>query len=223
MDSVVLKGRKTGYEIYLNDAANFDEIMRELNVLLQKLQTSEAKSDNQLAFALETGNRLLTKAQVKRVRELFERFTNFKIEHIQAKVIDIATAKEAERKNNIHVEMAVIRSGQELAFDSDVLFLGNLHQGGVLRSHGSIFMLGQSSGIIEAGYPDNDEAVVVGDLSSTTQVRISDTVEIINPKNHSFDNSTVALINDLHVLDFDEVSNLATLRPKLFRKMEENQ
>ncbi|MCH4171006.1 MAG: septation inhibitor protein [Lactobacillus sp.] len=222
MDSVILKGRKNGYEITLNASANFDDNMVDLNRLLEKLSEAEQESDSDLGFYLKTGSRLLNDAQTQRIYDLFDKYKGFSITDLQADVADLAAIAAAEKVNHIHVEMATIRSGQEVSYESDVLFLGNLHPNGVLKSRGNIFVMGDCSGILCAGFPDNEDAVIVGDISDVPQIRISDTVEIINKKNQQFSKSTVALINDLHVLDFDTLDNLSSLRPKLYRKMEDN-
>ncbi|MFD1671123.1 septum site-determining protein MinC [Agrilactobacillus yilanensis] len=222
MDSVSLKGRKNGYEINLNANANFDDNITDLLNLLQRLSQSEQEDHGDLDFFLNTGRRLLDEPQIQRIQALFDKFQHFKLAHLAADVLDKSQAQTQVRKQGIHAEMSVIRSGQEVVYESDVLFLGNLHAGGVLKSTGSIFVLGQCEGILYAGYPDNDMAVIVGDISQATQVRISDTIEIIDPKRQHFSKDTIALINDLHVLDFDTSDHLLALRPKLYRKMEDN-
>lgn len=222
MDSVSLKGRKNGYEIFLDANAKFEDNIVDLLNLLQRLSQSEQEDHGDLAFFLNTGRRLLDAAQTQRVEDLFAKFEHFSLERLVADVMDIAEVQQKARKTGIHIEMSVIRSGQEAAYESDVLFLGNLHAGGVLKSSGNIFVLGQCSGILYAGYPDNNDAVIVGDISNATQVRISDTIEIVDKKRRHFSTETVALINDLHVLDFDTSDHLSALRPKLYRKMEDN-
>lgn len=222
MDSVSLKGRKNGYEIFFDANAKFDDNIIDLLNLLQRLSQSEQEDHGDLAFFLNTGRRLLDEEQTQRVYETFHKFEHFNLERLSADVIDPADIEVTVPKKDMQIEMAVIRSGQEVAYETDVLFLGDLHAGGVLKSSGNIFVLGQCSGILYAGYPDNNDAVIVGDISSATQVRISDTIEIIDNKRNQYAQNTVTLVNDLHVLDFDTLDHLSALRPKLYRKMEDN-
>lgn len=224
MDSVILKGRKNGYEIFLDANAKFEDNLTDLAALLQRLYQSEQDQKGALSFYLSTGRRLLDEQQRQQIGALFQRYENFQIDSLASDVILATAVQEATtkvRQENIQVDLSVIRSGQEVSYESDVLFLGDLHDGGVLKSTGSIFILGHCAGILHAGFPDRNDAVIIGDLTEATQVRISDTIEIINNNNHDFAKDGLAYINDLHVLDFDKISHLSTLRPKLYRKMED--
>ena len=58
-------------------------------------------------------------------------------------------------------------------------------------------------------------AVVCGNVAHAQQVRIADLVEIVSETDYE-DMQKLIYVNDLHVLDTAEVTELKTIRPKVF-------
>lgn len=217
MDAVILKGRKDGFELQLADVADFDAILAGLEQLLQKL--AQDTPDSGVQFSITTGNRLLTSDQQTQVRRIFDRFPRFEIKALAANVADVAAVKAQCLARATHIVGGIVRSGQLLDYTGDVLFVGVLHASGTLRATGSIFVLGQVEGLLIAGASGDTSAVIAGDISHAGQVRIADTVEIIEDNTYSA--QTLTYINDLHILEHGQISSLSAMRPKLFRKLED--
>lgn len=57
--------------------------------------------------------------------------------------------------------------------------------------------------------------VVCGNMAHAQQVRIADLVEIVSETDYE-DMQKLIYVNDLHVLDTAEVTELKTIRPKVF-------
>ncbi|MFD1393009.1 septum site-determining protein MinC [Lacticaseibacillus jixianensis] len=218
MEAVTLKGRKDGFELRLAAEASLAEIAAALATLLARV-AGDTKGTEEVAFVLETGDRLLSEEQAKAVQEVFAAYPHFKIQTIHADVAATAPLREKFRAKATHLVGGVLRSGQEADYTGDVLFLGNLHRGATLRTTGSIFVMGTVEGLLIAGAMGDQEAVIVGDISSAGQIRIADTLEIIDK--NSYTAQTTSYIDDLHALVHGKVPDLAKLRPKLFRKLEE--
>ncbi|ASN62007.1 septum site-determining protein MinC [Latilactobacillus curvatus] len=222
MDAVTLRGRKEGFELNIDAGADFDQALVALAELLNKIRLEQPQlGSDQIELELTTGRRLLNDAQKQALATVFEQFPEFNGTSIQSEVMTIEQAEIDRRENSIHVEPNVLRSGQEVNYVGDVLFVGNLHQGATLKATGSIFVLGEVAGIVHAGFPDNAEAVVAGDLSHALQLRIADAVEILDHKKTPFTAQSVSFINDLHVIDYGELTDLKQINPKLYRKMKE--
>lgn len=222
MASATLKGRKDGYEVQLDDAASFAENLTDLGGLLRQVHEAQAAlHEDQANFVIGTGRRLLTPDQEIAVRALLDPYPHFQITAFKATVIDAHDLSPLIRQTHVPVAIGVIRSGQERQFDGDVLFVGALHHGGVLKARGSVFFLGEAAGVIHAGYPDDAEAVVVGDLTGATQVRIADMVDIVDQANSHLTSTSFAYVNDLHTIDYSECINLRQTRPRLYAQMEE--
>ncbi|MFD1483707.1 septum site-determining protein MinC [Lacticaseibacillus baoqingensis] len=217
MDAVILKGRKDGFELQLADDASWEAIFAGLETLLHKLASDTPEGD--VEFTLTTGNRLLSMDQQTQIQRIFDRFARFEVKTIQALVADTATLKAQCLARSVHLVGGIIRSGQVQTYTGDVLFLGTLHRSGTLQATGSIFVMGSVEGLLIAGANGDQQAVIGGDISHAGQIRIADTVEIIEANDYSA--QTLTYINDLHILEHGQVAALAQLRPKLFRKLED--
>lgn len=217
VDAVILKGRKDGFELQLADTAAWDAILTDLDALLQKL-ANDAPEGN-VEFKLLSGNRLLTSDQQTQVQRLFDRFGRFEIKSLTANVEDPSAFKAKLLAQATHIVGGIVRSGQSLEFHGDVVFVGTLHVSGTLKATGSIFVLGQVEGLLIAGAAGDTSAVIAGDISHAGQIRIADTVEIIDKNDYQAD--TLSYINDLHILEHGHVADLSKMRPKLFRKLED--
>lgn len=218
MDNLVLRGRDDGYELDVLADRSFDACMIDMNNLLQKLQ-AKADADHQIAFSIRTGQRLLNQEQKQRIVDLFARFDAFTISELKAEVADQPTVAAILKAHKVNFVPQTIRSGQELFFDGDVVLLGNLHQGAKLAASKNVFVLGAAQGIIHAGYPDNNEAIIAGNLSAATQLRISDIIEVIDDDTAT-QAQQFAYIDDLHKLALANLSQLKQEKPKLYQQME---
>lgn len=218
MDAVTLKGRQSGFELQLASEASLDEITAALTTLLARV-AGDTKDQEHVDFVLETGDRLLNEDQAKAVQTVFDTYPQFAIKTIHAAVAAVEPLRAEFAAKATHLVGGVLRSGQEADYSGDVLFLGDLHRGATLKTTGSIFVMGQVEGLLIAGTLGDQEAVIVGDISRAAQIRIADTLEIIDK--NSYTAQTTSYIDDLHALVHGKVPALAKLRPKLFRKLEE--
>ena len=78
-------------------------------------------------------------------------------------------------------------------------------------------MLGSVEGVLHAGYRDNVIAVIAGNFKEAQQIRISDLVDIIETDKQ--EKNVVAYVNDLHAVSYTTLSELKTLRPKIFTQV----
>ncbi|MFD1319461.1 septum site-determining protein MinC [Loigolactobacillus zhaoyuanensis] len=223
MQFVVLKGHQGGYQLTLKQNGAFTAIIAELSELFVKLSREQSSQDDTkiVGFKIDTEKRLLTDQEKRQIQDLIEQYPQFKVEQIESDVITKAAAQILKEQDSIHMSRLVIRSGQEVQVDGDVLFIGAVHRGGILRATGSVYVVGKIEGVVHAGFPDRDDAIVVGDLSQAIQVRIADTVDILADSDQAFTPRSITYINDLHLLDYGNLDDLKTIRPKLYNKIGE--
>lgn len=217
MPTVVLKGYKDGYELLLKDNADFEQIIRELQELFRKLQRDTVGKDERLSFTVNTGARLLDAKQKQKIEALIGEYPRFSIHRFVSDVVSTKDALEFLEEHTVHLNTDTVRNGQVKMINGDVLFLGNVHQGGILQATGSIFVLGQVEGILHAGYPDNVIAVITGNIKTAQQLRISDLVDII--ESDDLLEKDVAYVNDLHAFSYTTLNELKMLRPKIFTQV----
>lgn len=221
MQAVVLKGYKNGYELILEPTASFSEIKIELGELMEKLHNDEsADRTEKYSFNINTGQLLYTAEQKQELENIFANYPRFSIHKIQSSVIERQEAQEIFDSTTVHVNGDIIRNGQDKLIQGDLLFLGTLHEGGILRATGSIFVLGTANGILCAGHENNTRAVLAGNLRDAQQLRIADLVDIVNEdkKIASTEKMSALFVNDLHALALTQIEELKAKRPKLFIK-----
>lgn len=220
MSAIVLKGYKEGYEIELKQEASFKDITKELEELIDKLkQEKKIEEKDSISFDVKTGKRLLSDEQCQKIEEIITKYENFTIHRIISDVVEMKDAMELIQNKSVHIVGDVIRNGQVKTVNGDLLFLGDVHQGGILRATGNIYSLGNIHGIIHAGFDSNITSVIVGNIKGAQQLRIGDLVDIVDEEKVTDSSETIVYVNELHALEFETLDKLKTLRPKIFNQV----
>lgn len=219
--SVTLKGTKDGFVLTLDESVAFETVLSDLDQLLEKLH-SENKEQKEvqkgISLEVKTGMRLFSEDEKAEITEKISSKSQFQLKKISAEVLTYQQATEWHESNSLQMEIQTIRSGQVLQAPGDILLIGKIHPGGTIRASGSIFILGELLGLAHAGFDGNNEAIVVADFQTDAQIRIAESVQIIENKAKNqagTDEKQFAYINDLHILDFEGLDKLRTIRPKM--------
>ncbi len=219
-DAAVLKGTNDGYEIILDDEAELNEIFASLRRLLDNLKNQTAITHPQsIAFDIQTGFRLWSADNRSEIEKIFADYPLFSVHKITSEVITKNESARILEQESVHVIDRVIRNGQEIVIQGDVLFLGKIHEGGKLLVGGNIYVLGDVQGVIQAGFPDFEDKMIIGDVHNAQQVRIGEQYEILDDTTQTITENTVVYVNDLHVLDYGKVENLKQINPKFFNQI----
>ncbi|WP_261810138.1 septum site-determining protein MinC [Levilactobacillus humaensis] len=220
MQAAVLRGTQNGYDLVLKQSASFEQILVDLKALLEKLKTDpKALETTKVSLDVLTEDRLLTADEKAQIEEMVGNYPRFEIHKIAANVITVDDAIQLRERENVHLLSKVIRNGQEVVMQGDVLFLGTIHEGGKLRTTGNIFSMGDVSGILQAGYPDDESKLIMGNLHSAQQVRIAEQFDIIESEQLADSRQTIAYVNDLHVLSYGKLAQLKKINPKLYNQI----
>lgn len=219
--SVTLKGTKDGFVLTLDESVAFETVLSDLDQLLEKLH-SENKEQKEvqkgISLEVKTGMRLFSEDEKAKTTEKISSKSQFQLKKISAEVLTYQQATEWHESNSLQMEIQTIRSGQVLQAPGDILLIGKIHPGGTIRASGSIFILGELLGLAHAGFDGDNEAIVVADFQTDAQIRIAESVQIIENKAKNqagTDEKQFAYINDLHILDFEGLDKLRTIRPKM--------
>lgn len=218
MQAAVLRGTQDGYELVIKQSASLDQVMIDLKTLLENLNV-DPKDTGKVSLDVLTEDRLLLADEKRRIEQLVGQYPRFEIHKIAANVITLADAVQLKERDNVHLLSKVIRNGQDVQMQGDVLFLGTIHEGGKLCTTGNIFTMGNVAGILQAGYPDDESKLIMGDLQSAQQVRIAEQFDIVEANELSASQQTVAYVNDLHVLSYGTLDQLKKINPKLYNRI----
>ncbi len=75
-----------------------------------------------------------------------------------------------------------MRGGQKKVFDGDVILAGDVNQGAEIVAGGDVVVIGSLRGVVHAGYPDNEGAVVLALNLTPLQLRIGPMIAIPEEK-----------------------------------------
>ncbi|AKP63666.1 septum site-determining protein MinC [Levilactobacillus koreensis] len=219
MQAAVLRGTQNGYDLVLKQSASLDQILVDLKALLENLKVDPQVMDTKVSLDVLTEDRILTADEKTKIEQLVAGYPRFEIHKIAANVITLADALQLRERENVHLLSKVIRNGQEVVMQGDILFLGTIHEGGKLRTSGNIFSMGNVAGILQAGYPDDESKLIMGNLQTAQQVRIAEQFDIVEPEQLTDSRQTIAYVNDLHVLSYGKLEQLKKINPKLYNQI----
>ncbi|MCL6585646.1 MAG: septum site-determining protein MinC [Anoxybacillus sp.] len=213
---VTIKGTKDGLTLHLDDRCSYEELMAELD---EKLTLNAADADGPLVSVhLKIGNRYFTPTQEEEVRSLVRSKKNLVVGSMESNVITKEEAYEWKRKNEVVPVAKIIRSGQVLHVEGDLLLIGDVNPGGTVIAGGNIFILGALRGIAHAGCYGNKEAVIAASVMKPMQLRISDVMNRApDYKTEDRNEMECAYIDDTNQIVVDRLQLLTHLRPNLTR------
>ncbi|MDP4084563.1 MAG: septum site-determining protein MinC [Bacillota bacterium] len=216
--NVIIKGTKEGLTLHLNDDCSFQELKDELD---EKLSANERDHEKRplIPVKLETGNRYLSEIQREELKSLVRQKKNLVVDEIESNVISKEEAEKTRRENEIISVARIIRSGQILEVQGDLLLFGDVNPGGKVIAGGNIFIMGALRGIAHAGCFGNKQAVIAASIMKPSQIRISDLINqtinrVRNDDNHEME---CAYINHQEQIVVDRLQGLIHIRPDLTR------
>ncbi|KRO00247.1 septum site-determining protein MinC [Companilactobacillus kimchiensis] len=209
MSDIILKGDKNGFSVIIDVNANYVDAFKELKeMIMQQNVKSTNEDDDVINFTVKTGNRLLNTDQKAAIKELFSKYPQLYLKDIESDVESKIAVEKMFNKTKTNIESGIVRSGQKLDYEGDLIFLGTLHRDAQICTTGSVYILGEVNGIVQAGYPNNTGATIFGNLKDVDQIRIADVIEIVTDDNRDdFKNGSFAFIDDLHSISVDNLKN----------------
>ena len=220
---ITLKGTNDGYYLLLNEESSFNEIHEGLEELLEHLK-KDYKKEQSYELTIDSGNRLLPEKIKESLTNEITDNTNFKTIQFTKSVVEIDLAEQWHNETSPLMIVKNIRNGQIIRSERDIILFGDVRPGAVIRSTGSIIVVGNVHGTIHAGANGDESAIIVAPFMHNGQVRISEHVEFIDMEDEESKimNSTlpqIVYLNDLHVLEFAKIEQLAQIRPDFAKNL----
>jgi septum site-determining protein MinC len=175
LNNVTIKGTKDGLIFHLSDSCAFRDIVEELEEKLS-ITPHQYSEDKLVSIKVRLGNRYLTKEQQEILRNTIRNKKNLVISDIESNVMSKEEAEQLIKDNRIESFTQIVRSGQELTVQGDLLLIGDVNPGGVVSATGNIYVMGALKGTAHAGNSGNEEAVIVASKMSPQQLRIGNIV-----------------------------------------------
>lgn len=169
---IMIKGVKDGLLFLLDDQCDFELILNELKYKIEKTH-QQLLSGPLIHITIKLGSREITEDQSKQMTDIIRSQGNLIIQAIES---DMSIDKSDRAHSEMKIVSAIIRSGQEIEFDGDLLLFGDVHPGGIVRCTGDIYVFGSLKGQAHAGVSGRQDAIIVASLLQPTLLKISDIV-----------------------------------------------
>lgn len=170
---ITIKGTKEGLIFYIEDDCSFQDIVEELEEKLVTTSEQDKYEEQSLSVIIKLGHRYLSNEQKKQLEELVEKNNRFYVERYESEVIDKEQAEAWLAQSEIKTISRIIRSGQVLEVEGDLLLIGDVNPGGLVRATGNIFIMGNLHGVAHAGINGDENTVIAASFMNPTQLRIS--------------------------------------------------
>jgi septum site-determining protein MinC len=185
---ITIKGTRSGLLLTLEPETPFIDL---LNALADRLAEAPAFFRG-AALTVDTSRRNLRVSERVQLENLLAHYQMSvrSLEQVtevikEARTITLPLEEPSEQANELQVQRdpresedtlflrRTIRSGQAIHHKSNVVVLGDVNPGAEIVAGGDIIVWGVLRGMVHAGYPDNEQAMVCALQLSPVQVRIA--------------------------------------------------
>lgn len=204
---VTIKGVKDGLIFLLNDACEFSDLLTELKHKLENTH-QQILTGPTIPVHVKLGNRSVSEADKDCIRGIIARRGNLDIQSIES-----SYKPENSERPRYRIEQGIIRSGQTLHADGNILYLGDVNPGGTITSTGDIYVMGSLRGMAHAGIDGNEDAVIAASHLRPIQLRIAHVISR-PPDEWGIGESFMefAYLRE-HKMEIDKIIHLHRLRP----------
>jgi septum site-determining protein MinC len=167
---VMIKGVKDGLVFLLDDSCAFEEIIQELQHKLEKTH-QKILTGPIIHVYVKLGTRATTDEEKEQIRSIIGQKGNLLIQSIESQAVDPSSF--LTNISDVQLIKGMVRSGQTMLKEGNILFLGDVNPGGEIISTGSIYIMGSLRGMAHAGVEGDVKAIIAASHLRPTQLRIA--------------------------------------------------
>jgi len=210
---VTIKGVKEGLLFVLDDEAPLPDVLSDLSHKLEHTH-SQFLTGPIVHVHVRLGKRPSTDDTKAALKEAFAFRGNLLVQSIQTDPEDEASAA-LPLAPAMKTISGIVRSGQTLHHDGDVLLVGDVNPGGTITSTGHILILGSLRGLAHAGVGGDESAIIAASHLRPTQLRIAGVVSR-PPDEWGFEEAFMefAYLRE-GVMEIEKIHQLHRIRPQL--------
>lgn len=206
---VRIKGIKDGLVFLLDDKCPFDDLISELRYKLEHSHQNILTGPI-VHVDIKLGSRVVTEEDKEAVLEILKGQGNLLIRTVEA--MEDPQEKDPDA---LFLMSGILRSGQVLHHEGNLLFLGDVNPGGTITCSGDIYILGALKGMAHAGINGNQDAIIAASLLAPTQLRIADIISRPPDEWGTRESSMeFAYLSD-GAMQIDKIHNIVRLRQDL--------
>ncbi|WJH32545.1 septum site-determining protein MinC [Paenibacillus sp. CC-CFT747] len=207
---VNIKGVKEGLLFVLDDTCRYTDLLAELE---EKLTGTHNKilSGPQIYVQVKLGERILNEAEKEQIRELIGKRGNLLVQSIETE--QAVTDEIIPGLEEFKVIRGMVRSGQTVSFEGNLMLLGDVNPGGSILASGDIIIMGSLRGMAHAGMEGKEDAIIGASHLRPTQLRIANVISR-PPDEWGVEEAFMefAYIRD-GAMEIDKIHNLHRIRP----------
>ncbi|MGN7388449.1 septum site-determining protein MinC [Sporosarcina sp. SAFN-015] len=210
---VTIKGTKDGLVLRLDDKCAYSDMIAEL-----RNKVSENSLEGLAEVKVHTGNRYCNEEELKEIMNVVHESPHLRVSKIQSEVITIEECNRKVLENQSETYIGIVRSGQVVKADGDLVVIGDVNPNGRVEAGGSIYVLGRLKGIAHAGATGNEEAVIAASWLEATHLMIADRLETMTDELTILSEQPemeCAYIHPNGFIAIDRLQELRILRPNL--------
>ncbi|WP_259391356.1 septum site-determining protein MinC [Paenibacillus sp. 1011MAR3C5] len=169
----MIKGVKEGLLFLLDDQCEFEALLAELQYKLEKTH-QQLLTGPLVHIHVKLGSRMANDEQKEQLASIIRAQGNLIIGSMESDLPE--PLDHTSNTSKLHVITSIVRSGQTLEHDGNLLLIGDVNPGGTLLCTGDIYVLGALRGMAHAGVAGRTDVVIATSLMRPTQLRIADVV-----------------------------------------------
>lgn len=170
---VTIKGTKDGFILVLNDQCAYAHLLKELKEKLAG-HSEHYQEGPMISVKVQSGLRYLTAEQEKEITKLIRSHKKLIVESFDSEVISRKECEELRKKTQLTTLTQIVRSGQVLELEGDLLLIGDVNPGATVRVTGNLYIMGAMKGMAQAGGNENNQAFIAASFLAPTQLQIGD-------------------------------------------------
>lgn len=173
---VTIKGTRDGLTLFIDDMCSFDDAYAELG---EKIAATQPDKDEPIAsVTVKLGNRYLPEKEKGKLANLIADGNRMTVQAIESDVIRREDALKWKEESEVKTISRIIRSGQVLKVQGDLLLVGDVNPGGHVCATGNVYIMGNLYGIAHAGYEGDNKSVITASFMKPNQLRIGEHISL---------------------------------------------
>lgn len=214
---VTLKGRKDGLVMHLDDQCGFETLLSELKTFVTNHGMKE-----EAAISVNVGNRYCTDPMLDKIERVLSEHSPFVMEYVETNVMAVDECQKRLKKMQTKTYIGIVRSGQVLESEGDLLVVGDVNPNGKVVATGNIFIIGRLKGSAHAGALGEERAVIAASSMEATHLAIADELELVTEESSLYEASEHMQCAYLHPsgsIAVGALHDLRSIRPDFMTKI----
>ncbi|WP_192598428.1 septum site-determining protein MinC [Sporosarcina limicola] len=210
---VTIKGTKEGLVLRLDHKCAYSDMIAEL-----RRKVGEDALEGLAEVQIHTGSRYCNEEELKEIVNVIHASPNLRVSKIQSDVIMIEECNHKILEKQSETYIGIVRSGQVVKADGDLVIIGDVNPNGKVIASGSIYILGRLKGIAHAGETGNIQAVIAASWLEATHLMIADKIEMMTDELtilSEHPEMECAYVHSNGFIAIDRLQELRILRPGL--------